>query len=398
MKAKRQGRKAGAGAWPGRLGAALAAVLVLATPLLAEAQERRSLLELLFGRRKPPEARNFPPPPPPPVRRKRSAAPAPTPGASRPAAAPVPPPVEKRADASRILVIGDFLANGLGDGLEEAFADAPGVNVITRPSGSSGLVRDDHYDWLRQLPLLLDEVKPAATIIMLGSNDRQQLPVGEARERFGTEAWMTEYRRRAAALSAIVTARKIPLIWVGLPSFQSPSLTADALILNRALRAEAEKAGGSFIDIWDGFADEDGKFVTTGSDINGKPVRLRGTDGIGLTKAGKRKLAFYLEKPVRNLLGEEAEVDPAATAPGDIRLGTENLPALLSLSPSRQEIPDRTPPLAMDDPGLDGGDELLGARAIPARHVLSPRDRLVERGELAPAPSGRADSDRLDTP
>lgn len=396
MKAKRQGRRTGAGAWPGRLGAALAAVLVLATPLLAEAQERRSLLELLFGRRKAPEATNFPPPPPPPVRRKRSAAPAP--GASRPAAAPVPAPVEKRADASRILVIGDFLANGLGDGLEEAFTDAPGVSIITRPNGSSGLVRDDHYDWLRQLPLLLDEVKPAAAIVMLGSNDRQQLPVGETRERFGTEAWMAEYRRRTAALATIVTARKIPLVWVGLPPFQSPSLTADALTLNRALRAEAEKAGGSFIDIWDGFADEDGKFVTTGSDINGKPVRLRGTDGIGLTKAGKRKLAFYLEKPVRNLLGEEAEVEPVTTAPGDIRLGTENLPALLSLSPSRQEIPVRTPPLAMDDPGLDGGDELLGARAIPARHVLSPRDRLVERGELAPAPSGRADSDRLDTP
>ena len=68
---------------------------------------------------------------------------------------------------------------------------------------------------------------------------------------------------------------------------------------NGIYREEVEKVGGQFIDIWDGFVDEGGKFVLTGSDINGQQVRLRGSDGINLTKAGKRKLAFYVEKDIR---------------------------------------------------------------------------------------------------
>ena len=65
-----------------------------------------------------------------------------------------------------------------------------------------------------------------------------------------------------------------------------------------------EAAGGTFVDVWDGFVDEAGKFVITGSDVNGQQVRLRGSDGINLTKAGKRKLAFYAEKDIRKILGD----------------------------------------------------------------------------------------------
>ena len=42
-----------------------------------------------------------------------------------------------------------------------------------------------------------------------------------------------------------------------------------------------------------------------GPDMNGQPVRLRGSDGISLSKAGKRKVAFYVEKPLNKLLGSE---------------------------------------------------------------------------------------------
>ena len=35
-----------------------------------------------------------------------------------------------------------------------------------------------------------------------------------------------------------------------------------------------------------------------GPDMNGQPVRLRGSDGISLSKPGKRKVAFDVEKPL----------------------------------------------------------------------------------------------------
>ncbi|TIM80838.1 MAG: DUF459 domain-containing protein, partial [Mesorhizobium sp.] len=71
-------------------------------------------------------------------------------------------------------------------------------------------------------------------------------------------------------------------------------------------RSTAESHGGEFVDIWDGFVDEEGAFVTSGPDINGQPVRLRTDDGIRVSKAGKRKLAFYAEKPLLKILGMTA--------------------------------------------------------------------------------------------
>ncbi|MCX8996830.1 DUF459 domain-containing protein [Rhizobiaceae bacterium BDR2-2] len=373
-------------------GVLLTAVLVFAAAPLAEAQERRTLIDMLFGRQKQaPDWSAYPPPPPPPARRSSQQRPrtdAGTPAATDPAVQPVP----KREDARTVLVVGDFLASGLADGLTEAFAESPGIAVTGRSNGSSGLVREDFYNWQQELPTVLQEVNPAALVILLGANDRQQIDIPQGRERFGSEEWLAEYARRASALALAASMRDIPLIWVGLPPFRSPSMTTDVVTLNRILRGAVEKSGGTFIDIWDGFADEGGKFVTTGSDINGKPVRLRGTDGVGLTGPGKRKLAFYIEKPLKSLLGETDE------SPDSLQLDADSLPDILSLSPSRLDLPARTAPVALTDPELDGGSELLGARASPARHVLSPREQLLERGELPSAPGGRADNAALPGP
>lgn len=370
----------------------LTAILMLATATTAEAQERKTLLNLLFGKRtETPAWSTYPPRPPPVQRNQRPRKPVKPVATSVPAPVTTEAPVEKRANASTILVVGDFLANGLGDGLTDAFASAPGVVIATRQNGSSGLVREDFYDWRQKLPAMLDQVKPAAVIVLLGANDRQQIDLPDGTRKFGSDEWFAEYGRRSAALATLIEGRKIPLLWVGLPPFQSPSMSADAAKLNLILRNETEKAGGAFIDIWDGFADEAGKFVTTGSDINGKPARLRGTDGIGLSNAGKRKLAFYLEKPIKDLLGGDA----SPVAAEGLRLQTKDLPELVTLPPSNREIPASTTPFSITDPALDGGEELLGARPVPVRTARSPRDLLVERGEIAPAPAGRADDARF---
>lgn len=313
----------------------------------------------------------------------RAAAPRPV----QPIAPPAPEPVAKLENAKHVLVVGDFMAGGIGSELETAFATAPGVAITERSDGSSGLVREDHFDWAAELPAMLDEVKPAVVVIMLGANDRQQMTIGSTKEKFRSDAWFKEYERRVTELVGIVASRKLPLLWVGLPSFQSPVATADAVTLNAIYRNQAEKAGGEFVDIWEGFVDEDGKFIITGSDVNGQQVRLRGSDGITFTKAGKQKLAFYVEKLARRHLGEMA-------SPDVVKLDGSNLPALSALPASPgQAIP--THPISLSDPELDGGKDLLGAAPLPSVLVETPRDKLVRRGELAPAPAGRIDDYRV---
>jgi hypothetical protein len=382
--------------WRTLLSATLVLSFGISAPAdFAGAQERyyyrRSIWDFFLGRRYIDERYSQPPAvrrPPPQRQRKRAASPAPARAAT--AAAPArsvapmlqEPPVQKLQNAQKILIVGDFLASGLGDGMMEAFKTSPGVVVEARGNVASGLVRDDYYDWPSQLLKIMDEVKPAMVVVMLGANDRQQMVTDAGKEKFKTDGWYAEYQRRVVAFGKEVTSRKTPLLWVGLPAFESPSATADAVQMNQLYRKQVESIGGEFVDIWDGFVDENGQFIVTGSDINGQQVRLRTSDGINLTQAGRRKLAFYVEKPARRLLGTQA-------SPDLVRLDTSNAPHL------GQPLSPIGLPISLSDPNLDGGKELLGGTQSPISLTKSPRDMLVQEGKMEPAPEGRVDDYRL---
>lgn len=374
------------------LTAFLAAVIALAClPNMAEAQERprRNLFDMLFGTREP----DYPDQPmeQPPPRRKVQPKKRPTPPPRQPVAQPeTPPPAEKLSDAKTILVVGDFLASGLATGLEDAFSTSPGVVVQSRGNVASGLVRQDYYNWPQQLPGMIDQLKPAMVVVMIGANDRQQMIGDGLNEKYGTDPWFLAYEERVQQFAKLVTSRHIPLLWVGLPSFGSDQLTASAVKLNQIYQSQTTSVGGEFIDIWDGFTDQNGEFVVTGSDINGQQVRLRTADGVNLTAAGKRKVAFYLEKSARRILGDQA-------SPDITRLDTNNpLPAQQANLPGTEpEKITRTQPMSLSDPDLDGGSQLLGSNPAPAATTSSPRDLLVEKGLMDPAPVGRVDDYRL---
>lgn len=293
------------------------------------------------------------------------------------------PVVEKLADARRILVIGDFLGAGLGEGLKVAFEATADVVVEPRAMVSSGLTRDDHFNWVEMLPAYLEEVKPVAVVIQLGANDQQAMPLPAGKEKYRSEAWIAAYEARVGQLVGIARARNLPVYWVGLPAFGSSDLTAGAVQLNAIYRKEAEKAGGEFIDIWDGFVDENGKFVVTGSDINGQQVRLRSSDGINMTRAGRRKMAFYAEKSLRKLIGGD-------TAP---TLEPLDKDALIGTAAAEKKIEDvvSTPPISITDPELDGGSELLGGASVARLKGRTARDVLTGVAPWRAPPEGRLD-------
>lgn len=353
----------------------LPAVLLTHTPAMA--QERRwSLRDLFFPRR---EERVRPPaeafPPRPRIRKPRRVTPAET-------AEPATPIVEKAPDARTVLVVGDFMASGLADGLQATFADNPSIRIIDRTEGSSGFVRDDFYDWPKEIGPLIQQEKPAAVAVMIGSNDRQSLSVDGTREAPRSEAWTKAYEARIAAFGKIVHDGKVPLLWVGMPSFKPGTMTADMLAFNDLYRSAAETAGGEFVDIWDGFVDENGAFVFKGPDVNGQTVRLRGDDGISMTTAGKRKIAFYAEKPLLKLLGLGGGTD--AATPG-------SSPDVLPAVPLAPGPVDRTAPMLLDDPALDGDTNLLGGAVNPMPKPGPAMDKFVIDGTETAAPPGRAD-------
>ena len=92
------------------------------------------------------------------------------------------------------------------------------------------------------------------------------------------------------------------------------------------------------------------------------------------------KIAFFAEKPLRKLLGLPAEDGPPALA--------------VPLSPNVPVMPgvtNRTEPIALSDPALDGATELLGA-SIDRK----PADRLPQLETATPV--GRADNFMVGAP
>ncbi|MBX3578929.1 MAG: DUF459 domain-containing protein [Rhizobiaceae bacterium] len=294
-----------------------------------------------------------------------------------------PAPLVKLDTAKPILVVGDFLGAGLANGLNSVFSQNPGVKVVERTQGSSGFARVDVYDWPSEVKVLMRAERPAAVIVLIGANDRQQIRVDKDRLEPMSADWVKEYTARATAMAAAVREQKVPLIWVGLPSFKSSKMSQDAITMNDIFRQAIATAGGIYVDVWDGFVDERGGFAASGPDINGQPARLRAADGVNLAKAGERKIAYYVERHLQKLIAGE-------TLPALDPLGP-GAPPIVAF-PGGIALIDRTVPVSLVDPELDGGGELLGMSATSKpTEPESLGDKLAIEGVAPAAQRGRAD-------
>src|SRR5260370_4100948 len=145
----------------------------------------------------------------------------------------------------------------------------------------------------------------------------------------------------------------------------------------RALRDIA--AGIVYVDIWDGFVDESGRYVTQGPDFEGQIRRLRTGDGVHFTKAGAVKLAQYVAQDLRRVISSHV-VPVALPAP-------EGAPAKPGAGP-RPAVGPVLPLTA--DTSVDGNNLLGdGGRTAPATADPMAVRVLTHRDPLA-APSARA--------
>jgi uncharacterized protein len=177
-------------------------------------------------------------------------------------------------------------------------------------------------------------------------------------------------------------SKGVPVLWVGLPAVRGAKATADMLFLDSLYRDVAGKTGITYVDVWDGFVDEAGRFLNKGPDFEGQIRQLRSYDGVYFTKPGARKLAHYVEREITRLLA-------ARSAP--IALPTE--PA----TPDANALPGQPAPRPLAGPILPlvassvGTDQLLGGPGSRPASVDALAARTLVKGEPLAPPAGRAD-------
>src|SRR5438034_4554867 len=199
---------------------------------------------------------------------------------------------------------------------------------------------------------------------------------------FREERWVELYTRKIDEMIGVLKSKGVPVLWVGLPALRGAKATADMLFLESLYRKAASKAGITYVDVWDGFVDEAGRFLQQGPDFEGQIRRLRSYDGVYFTRPGARKLAHYVEREITRLLA-------ARSAP--IALPTE--PA----TPDANALPGQPAPRPLAGPIVPlvassvGTDQLLGGPGSRPAAVDALAARTLVKGEPLAAPAGRAD-------
>ncbi len=329
-------------------------------------------------------------------------------------------PDKAPAEANFVIdVLGDSLGQLLAQGLQEAYADKPEITVVRKAKGDTGLVTDDVYDWPKAVrELLASNEKISMAIMMIGSNDRQQIRDASGRHDLLSDKWKEIYGNRVEEIAKAFKEKKIPLVWVGLPIAKSERLSDDYEEINEVVRERAAKQDAAFVDIWEAFGDSEGAYNAFGPDVNGVIVKLRAMDGVHFTKPGARKLAHFVESEVKrqldlvnpktepgvaNLEGLPAPLAPAevpaAPAPG-APAPDGSAPAQQAALPPQPAGPPPPPPKPASGPIVPlttppiapGGD--LARRSRPRESSADAQallDRAIARGQALDPKPNRAD-------
>jgi hypothetical protein len=377
-----------------------------------------------------------------------------------------PPPAKRDTVPERnVLVLGDAMADWLGYGLEDAYAEQSDMGVIRKHKTVSGLIkyqpRGEPADWTAAAKAILATEKPDAIVVMLGLHDRQAIrevltekktdkkedkkdaraKPGDAKSKpesstdaaktevgksdaakadgtkadtakpdtakaddaddddtpqiaapekrsggglyeFRDERWVELYAKKIEELIGVLKSKGVPVLWVGLPAIRGQKGTADMLFLDALYRDGAGKAGITYVDVWDGFVDEAGRFLQKGPDFEGQIRQLRTADGVFFTRPGARKLAHYVEREVTRLL---------ASRSGPIAVPIE--PA----TPEANVAPGQPAPRPLAGPVMPlvassvGTDQLLGGPGSRPAAVDALAARTLVKGEALAPPAGRAD-------
>lgn len=257
------------------------------TIVVAQEQRRRTLMDLLFGEE---------PAAPPPVQQQQPRQQAPV--ASLP---PPKPQVEKAADATRLAVFGDSLAIDLSRALERLYAEDPNLVVINQGVSNSGFVRNDYFDWDKAIDEQIAADSFDLAVVIIGINDRQDISVDGTSYASLTPEWITAYQARLTSFLGKLRAARKPVMWVGLPAMSKAEYSAAISQISNLQRMASFSGGAEFLDIYERFLGEDGKYSSQGPDVNGQTTRMRKDDGIHFSAAGSDKLAFYISQSVSTL-------------------------------------------------------------------------------------------------
>ena len=227
-----------------------------------------------------------------------------------PAVAPEPEPVQPQSPARvgrekpLVLLVGDsMMMEGFGPVLQRTLRKRPDMDVVREGKYSTGLSRQDYFDWPEHLAELVEQYDPDIIVICMGANDAQDI-IDEDRKRHhaDSESWKALYRSRSERLLAIATAKGAKVVWAGLPIMGKEPYATRIRRLSDLQKQACQTYRAVFVDTVKTLADGQGNYTTFAEGGKGQHVRLRYKDMVHVTEDGGAMLAAVVEPAVEKTL------------------------------------------------------------------------------------------------
>ena len=285
---------------------------------------------------------------------------------------------------TRVLVIGDAMAGGLGAGMARVAAGEGNVQVINRFNESSAITRPDIYDWAAAIPKIMDGKEFNAVVVLIGLNDRQDIRSDSGRLKFNTPEWIAAYLANTDAIAAALAAQNVKVFWLGEPPMGDAAYDADMKAVTALQKARVVAKGLTFIDTRPQLSNPDGSYMEFGPDDTGEVKKLRQRDGVTFLKQGNSKFGQIILAAIKS---------GGVTAPAVVTVIPDIVAAVVPVTGG--EIPG--PVFGQQD--ANGADVLHDSATMTAMVdggtqpsvAAVELNRLFTVGEASVAPAGRFD-------
>ncbi len=294
-----------------------------------------------------------------------------------------------QGDRYRIGVIGDYFGAGLTAGLQDALKSESSLEVADMSRSGYGLVRAEQSGLLAETGKMLSGAPVHIVVVMLGMNDRISVRTETGHVQPGSAEWKELYGKEAEKLIKKLRNASVAVYWVGLPPMSNSSLNEFVAGVNDSIRQAVYLNGAKFVETSAGFTDQAGAYSAWGADISGQTKRLREGDGAGLTQAGYRKMASFVEISIRRDLAQARSQRNIPLA-GDEEEQARVVPLSPRNSSAKSAGADGAKPGAGTGPASGWKPETGGSKPDPAAKAASAGGKTEAQATASPAPAPEA--------
>lgn len=195
------------------------------------------------------------------------------------------PPKVLCKEKCKVLMIGDSMMGDLALALQrQVKKEHSDWQIIIANKVSSGLSHQIYYDWPATATQLVKKHNPDYTVLLLGTNDAQNMSMGGKGVSFGKEPWVVEYTLRSQKMAQIMSNSGSSWVWIELPVVREKGFNNRLQVIRTIHQEVSEKHWLKTDSIFGGLTSTD-KVTST---------NLRAGDGIHFNAHGANKLAQYV--------------------------------------------------------------------------------------------------------